>query len=77
MHIADQFLSSHSTQVVHQNSHEASLAGRRQKTLDSLQRYTVNKINREEKELQLNLDRLQHEKDILQQMDALQGGEIS
>ena len=60
-------------QVVHMNTHEAALAGKRQRNLDSLRRYAVNQINREEKEIKQCLDRLKEERELLLQIDAVQG----
>ena len=55
------------------NSHEAVLAGKRQKNLESLRRYTVNQIDREEKEIKQCLTKLHQERELLLQLDAMQG----
>ena len=60
-------------QVVHINTHEATLAGKRQRNLDSLRRYAVNQIDREEKEIKQCLDRLKEERELLLHIDAVQG----
>ena len=55
------------------NSHEAILAGKRQKNLETLRRYAVNQIDREEKEIKQCLTRLQEEREVFLQLDAMQG----
>ena len=55
------------------NTHEAALAGKLQRNLDSLRRYAVNQIDREEKEIKQCLDRLKEERELLLQIDAVQG----
>ena len=55
------------------NTHEAALARKRQRNLDSLRRYAVNQIDREEKEIKQCLDRLKEERELLLQIDAVQG----
>ena len=62
-------------QVVHMNTHEATLAGKRQKDLESLRRYAVNQIDREEKEIKQSLDRLKEEREVLLRIDAVQGNQ--
>ena len=62
-----------SQQVVIQNSHEASLAGERQKKLDSLRKCAVHQIDREEKEIKQCLRRLNKERELLLQLNAMQG----
>ena len=55
------------------NNYEALKGEKQKQSLESLRRYAVSQLDREEKELKQSLSRLREEREILAQIDSLQG----